>query len=331
MTNNPLISVIVPVYNTEAFLDECLNSLRFQTYKNLEFVCINNASSDCSYDILKEYREKDTRFIIINTNKSDMSARNTGLNLARGEYISFVDSSDRISLNLYQKFVNLKTKPDIYIFNACMYNKNSKHILPRYFFSLNEWQNHEGENTIHSFKEHINLFNDYTTVVNKIYKTDFLKSISKNLPNNKLFLENNSFKEHYVNFLTMILSKSICVNTDPLYYYRIPHFQDLSSHVFDIFVILDMLEILLKNTNNYETYKYAFFQYKYKILTQLLFLADKNLQEAFYIEMQKRLRKCQSEKLDQRVCERLKLYGVYKNILKLNFHDFFEKYNGKII
>ena len=76
---------------------------------------------------------------------------------------------------LLNKFVNLKIKPDIYIFNACVYNKNSKHILPRYFFSLNEWQNHEGENTIHSFKEHINLFNDYTTVVNKIYKTDFLK------------------------------------------------------------------------------------------------------------------------------------------------------------
>ncbi len=334
MANNPLISVITPVYNSEKFLDECLNSLRFQTYSNLEFICINDGSTDSSYEILKEYREKDTRFIILNQNNQGAGrARNAGLNIARGKYISFVDSDDRVSLSLYQKFVNLKKKPDIYVFNAAEYDKQTKAVYPRLFFAINEWQNHKDENTIHTFNDNVNPFHGNISAANKIYRTEFLKSLIKKTPDGKLFPAGTIFEDQYFFFLTMVYANSINVNPDPLYYYRTNNnsvTQTLSSKVFDIFKIMDEIENLLKITQNYEAYKYALFQHKYKQYAHLFFKAEPELRESFYKEMQTRLARYKNENLEPKICERLTLYGVYKNILKLNSTEFYEKYNGKI-
>ena len=335
MADNPLISVIIPVYNSEDFLDECLNSLRFQTYPNLEFICINDGSTDSSYEILKEYREKDTRFVILNQNNQGAGrARNAGINIARGKYISFIDSDDRVSLSLYQKFINLKDKPDIYVFNAAEYDKQTKNVYPRYFFTITEWQKHKNDKTIHTFNDNVNPFHGNISAVNKIYKTEFIKSLISKTPDGKLFPVDTIFEDQYFFFLTMIYANSIIVNPDPQYYYRSTNSnsvtQNLSSKVFDIFKIIDRIENLLKITNNYEAYKYALFQHKYKQYAHLFFKAEASLRDAFYKEMQARLLKYESENLEPRICERLTLYGVYKNILKLNSQEFYEKYDGKI-
>ena len=97
---NPKISVIIPVYNVEKFLRECLDSVVNQTMKDIEIICINDGSTDGSLDILKEYATKDDRIIVVNqTNGFAGSARNSGLKIARGEYIQFVDSDDYLELN----------------------------------------------------------------------------------------------------------------------------------------------------------------------------------------------------------------------------------------
>lgn len=95
-----LISVIVPVYNTAPYLRRCLDSLCNQTYLNLEIICINDGSTDNSLDILNEYAEKDSRFIIINTKNSGLAAaRNVGLELVNGTWITGVDSDDYIDID----------------------------------------------------------------------------------------------------------------------------------------------------------------------------------------------------------------------------------------
>lgn len=135
--DKPLISVIIPVYNSKDFLEECLNSVTLQTYTNLEIICINDGSTDGSEEILKDFQQKDKRIIILEQQNLGASvARNNGIKTAKGEFISFVDSDDRISFSLYQKFVNLKTKPDVYVFNACEYNRESKEVLTNYFFTI---------------------------------------------------------------------------------------------------------------------------------------------------------------------------------------------------
>ena len=94
----PLISVIIPVYNTAAYLGRCLESVLKSSYENIEVICINDGSRDNSLEILQGYAAKDSRVYVFSKENGGLSsARNAGLNLAKGEYISFVDSDDYIS------------------------------------------------------------------------------------------------------------------------------------------------------------------------------------------------------------------------------------------
>ena len=92
---NPKISIVIPVYNVEKYLRECLDSVRAQTFTDWECICVDDGSTDSSSAILDEYAAKDKRFTIIKREHSNAGAcRNAGLDLARGEYLSFLDSDD---------------------------------------------------------------------------------------------------------------------------------------------------------------------------------------------------------------------------------------------
>ena len=93
-----IVSIIVPVYNSESYISQTLDAILNQTYKNIEVVLVNDGSTDNTQEILEKYQEKDNRIILINTPNLNVSnARNTGLKYATGEYISFIDSDDLIS------------------------------------------------------------------------------------------------------------------------------------------------------------------------------------------------------------------------------------------
>lgn len=98
---NPKISVIIPVYKTEEYLAECLNSVISQTLKEIEIIIVNDASPDNSVQIIKEFHQKDTRIVFINktTNEGVGKARNDGIDIAKGEFICFMDSDDLYSTN----------------------------------------------------------------------------------------------------------------------------------------------------------------------------------------------------------------------------------------
>ena len=95
-----MISVIVPVYNVETYLEECLDSIQNQTYTNLEVLLVNDGSTDGSQAICERYCQTDKRFRLMNqTNQGQSVARNTGVAASKGEYIAFVDSDDIILAN----------------------------------------------------------------------------------------------------------------------------------------------------------------------------------------------------------------------------------------
>lgn len=116
----PLVSVIVPVYNTEAFLPKCLDSIICQTYRKLEIICINDESTDRSGEILDEYAKRDRRIKVIHTKNGGVSAaRNIGLLAATGEWITGVDSDDYLEPEIYQKAVEkLTDRVDILVFGT---------------------------------------------------------------------------------------------------------------------------------------------------------------------------------------------------------------------
>lgn len=93
---NPVVSLVIPVYNSEKTVGKCLDSLINQTYRNIEIICVNDCSKDNSLKVLQSYAEKDDRIVIINhtENKNAGGARNSGIHAAQGEYICFVDNDD---------------------------------------------------------------------------------------------------------------------------------------------------------------------------------------------------------------------------------------------
>jgi len=102
--NNIKVSVVIPVYNVEKYLRECLDSIRNQTLKEIEIICINDESTDSSRDILEEYQELDRRFIIIDQkNQGQGAARNAGIKISQGEYIYIIDSDDYLDIDALEE------------------------------------------------------------------------------------------------------------------------------------------------------------------------------------------------------------------------------------
>ena len=97
----PKVSVIIPVYNAQNYLSECIDSVLRQTMQDFEVICIDDGSSDDSYSILKKYEETDERVVLLSqTNQGVSAARNVGIDKTRGEYIYFLDSDDYIEPNM---------------------------------------------------------------------------------------------------------------------------------------------------------------------------------------------------------------------------------------
>ena len=118
LVQEPLISVIVPVYNTAGYLPQCIDSLLAQTHKNLEIFLVDDGSTDVSGAICDAYAEADARIAVIHKRNGGVSsARNVALELAKGEYIGFVDSDDRIQPDMYSALLEAiaATKCDVVI------------------------------------------------------------------------------------------------------------------------------------------------------------------------------------------------------------------------
>ncbi|MEG2898607.1 MAG: glycosyltransferase, partial [Eubacterium sp.] len=102
-----LISLIIPIYNSEKFLDRCIQSIINQTYKNIEIILVNDGSIDQSLEICQLYKKRDNRIVIINKKNGGVgSARNIGLQKAKGDYIGFIDSDDYIDKETYEEYYN---------------------------------------------------------------------------------------------------------------------------------------------------------------------------------------------------------------------------------
>jgi glycosyltransferase involved in cell wall biosynthesis len=167
-----LISIIVPVYNVEKYLKECLDSILAQKYKNFEVILIDDGSEDNSGLICDEYSQKDNRISVIHqVNQGVASARNVGLDRAYGEYICFVDSDDKISACYLEDFVSAmeSSNADIAICNfdsarvICNDEENDY-----YEFSGKELRQFLFDDLSHKYVEVVVLWN-------KIYKAESLK------------------------------------------------------------------------------------------------------------------------------------------------------------
>lgn len=166
------VSIIVPVYNVEKYLRKCLDSLINQTLKDIEIICVNDGSKDNSPKILEEYAKKDNRIIVINQENAGLSvARNSGIDIAKGEYIGFVDSDDWIDLDFFEKLYYSATSNDTDIAVGGIIRVTG--IKKKKF--LNFEKETITDNT--NLKFELCDVPEKSYVWNKIYKTEKLKEI----------------------------------------------------------------------------------------------------------------------------------------------------------
>ena len=210
--NFPKISIIVPIYNVNKYLNECLDSLQNQTLKHIEIICVNDGSTDNSLEIIMEYI-KDNRFIIIDKNNTGYGdSLNQGLNFASGEYIGIVESDDFVDINMFYSLYKftLIHKIDIIRSNYFFYwEENKKQIF--YFNFL--------DNLYNKLFRPIDfpiIFFISPSIWAGIYEKNFL------IKNNIKFLSTPgaSHQDTSFSFKTLYKAKNILILNESFYYYR---------------------------------------------------------------------------------------------------------------
>lgn len=211
MYNEEKVSVIIPVYNVEMYLEKCIDSVINQIYKNIEIIIVNDGSTDNCEKIIKRYRNIDNRIIYVKQGNNGLSsARNAGIKIATGEYVCFIDSDDWVS----NKFVSnmIKTikdnKSDIVICNMeyIYSNGRKKGNVPQ----INE---HNTVSNIEGLKDLFNGEKFKFHAQNKLYRRRLFKE------NNIQFPEKMVYEDVFTTYKLFYKAKTISYLDEKLYYY----------------------------------------------------------------------------------------------------------------
>ncbi|WP_371025208.1 glycosyltransferase [Paraclostridium ghonii] len=283
-----LISIIVPVYNAEIFLTRCLESIKNQTYLNLEVILVNDGSTDSSGLICDKYSKIDSRFICIHKeNEGVSSARNIGLSLAKGKYIGFVDSDDWIEPNMFENLYKL------------ILDKNADIAMCGYVK-----QDLDGNILNKENKSQINLYNTWEALNNILDESKFRgflcnKLFSKEIINQACdgkFKNDIHFCEDLLFCCQCILKSKVLVYDSTPYYHYIIHNNNTCKLNYSIkkLTSLTAVEEIIKlidgkngiNINDYKT------MYIHMNISLIMYgIYEKSINKSIYRDLKNNLHK----------------------------------------
>ena len=287
------LSIIIPVYNVEKYIPQCLDSILNQSFKDLEVICVNDGSSDDSLSVLQSYKLKDDRVLIIDKkNEGSGVARNTALAIAKGDYVYFVDGDDWLEDGVLEKIVAKadELNTDILIFSGLSYYNGkgqngaySKNKLPqKYFdkvFSSNEIKK--------------DIFKFPSTAWTKLYKRDFL------IRNNIKFQNIKVGQDQLPFFHSMIKAERIAILPENLYCYRKNRKGAVTSAKkkknFSPIYVFYGIEEMLKSENLLDDYKTIFVNRYFAKATSWLGKFQDDLKHEYYLEYIKLLEHVKKE------------------------------------
>lgn len=266
----PKVSVIIPVYNVEKYLRQCIESIINQTLNDIEVICVNDGSSDLSLDILNEYQARDKRVIVVSQkNKGTGVARNVGIEKSSGECLVFVDPDDWLELNALEELYNL-------------YKENDVDIVSHNHTYIDEANDKRGEvifseHAFYCLKTNIedNDIYDWERINNKgfsllplaswgrLYSANFIKG------NNIKFAPNKCSEDNIFTIKSFMLAKGILYTKKVLYNYRVrvdSCSHKISSDNFCIFDNIKLLKDFLIEKNWFDKYEEEYFEYAIYIL-----------------------------------------------------------------
>lgn len=197
MTQNEiLISIIIPTYNVEKYIGECLDSLLKQTFEHFEIIIIDDLSTDSTEKIIQNYMQKDQRikFLKNEYNSGPGISRNNGMKIAKGKYIQFIDGDDWLDLNTLERVYNYAEQYDaqMVMFKGIHFDDKSNLFYKDEYFSISCLSNFEDK--LFSFDVITDeLFKIFVGPVNKLYLRSFLEDIAASFPENRTHEDNPFF------------------------------------------------------------------------------------------------------------------------------------------
>ena len=276
-----MISVIIPVYNVEKYLRECLDSVLNQSFDDLEIICVNDGSTDNSLNILKEYHKKDARIkIITQENKGLSSARNTGLEQSTGNYIYFIDSDDYIENNALSEVYNLAESKDLdmVIFKLLPFYDDTKEKVIKPYQEMEFLKEIVGENVFNFRNLGMKMYNLAVTVQGVLFKRELISNLR--FPEGLIFEDNVFFTEAVLNANRILFyDKHLCN-----YRLRKGSIIDSKKNFSDIIEITNKLIDLAKKYDNF--YPALYSKKFHGIVFRFLQVADED-KEDFFMKIQK--------------------------------------------
>ena len=285
----PKISVIVPVYNVEKYLADCLESIINQTFSDIEIICVNDGSTDNSRNILSEYEKKDSRIKIVDKKNGGLSsARNAGMRVATGDFIAFIDSDDWVDIKMLEKLYNNITElnTDISICAVHLYDENEKKADDENsYFNLSVFDK-SFDNRAFSYKDTKPFLTDVCVMAwNKLYRKSFLDECGAKFPDGLIFEDGPFF------FSIFFKTERVSIVRDFLYFYRINRegsiVQKGGKKFLDIIDVVNLMYDNIRLTPVWNDVKYEFFRKKADDIIYRYDLIDFKLKPEF----SKRLRK----------------------------------------
>lgn len=213
------ISVIIPVYNVEDYLAQCIESVVNQTLDEIEIICINDGSKDSSKEILETYQAKDKRIILVNkANGGYGAACNTGLSLARGEYISIIEPDDFIDVNMFEVLYNLAKKNNADIVKSAFYEyKDGRDGNPPYNEKINWSAQYKMPETVFKIQDFPQFLYFHPSIWSCFYKKSFLESINISFKEAK----GAGWVDNPFQVQTMCMAEKIFYTDNAYYHYRL--------------------------------------------------------------------------------------------------------------
>ena len=261
---NPIISVIVPVYNVERYLAQCLDSILVQTFSNIEIICVNDGSTDNSRKILENYKNRDSRIKIVDKKNGGLSsARNAGMKVATGEFYSFIDSDDWVEPTMLEKLYNSATtfNSDIVICAVHQYDETNQKLDDSNPYYTLGYFDETFDNRAFSYKDVKPFIMDVCVMAwNKLYRKSLVDKYNAEFPDGLIFEDGPFF------FSIFFKTQRVTIVRDFLYYYRINRKNSIIQKAGKKFLnVIDVVELMyskIKDIPDFDDVRYIFFRKK---------------------------------------------------------------------
>ena len=322
----PEVSIIIPFNNVENYIEQCINTVISQTLKDIEIILINDASTDKSRSIVLDFMQKDKRIKLIELNerKGQGFARNRGIELAKGEYIGFVDSDDFIEPDMFEKMYNTAKNSgcDIIMCLVKEYDDlNDKYITSDYY-SLAPLCGLK--NNIFSAKDtKDNILDINVALWNKIYKRSYLKKTGEKFPEGFIYEDLPFF------FGTYLPAEKIQIIWEFFYNYRINRknstMQQFNNKILDRLPMVSLTYEKLKNTPYLKDLQYKIKGWIINDLFHRYTLLKENYHKEFFFQMKKIFESLEIKDIDNPYWKRVYHFQGYLMVMNNTFENFNQK------